>query len=62
MAWFLENWFWVLIFIAFMAMHVFGHGGHGGHGKGEHRPSRDEGGKGDADGPAEKTSSGGHQH
>ena len=31
MAWLTENWFWVLIFIAFIAMHLFGHGGHGGH-------------------------------
>ena len=31
MAWLTANWFWVLIFIAFIAMHMFGHGGHGGH-------------------------------
>ena len=31
MTWFTANWFWVLIFIAFIAMHMFGHGGHGGH-------------------------------
>ncbi len=29
MAWFAANWFWVLILIAFIAMHMFGHGGHG---------------------------------
>lgn len=32
MAWLTENWFWILTFIAFVAMHLFGHGGHGGHG------------------------------
>jgi hypothetical protein len=32
MAWLAENYFWVLIFIAFISMHLFGHGGHGGHG------------------------------
>jgi len=32
MAWIAANWFWVLIFIAFIAMHMFGHGGHGSHG------------------------------
>ena len=32
MEWFTANWFWVLIFIAFIAMHLFGHGGHGGNG------------------------------
>jgi len=31
MAWLTANWFWVLILIAFIAMHMFGHGGHGGH-------------------------------
>lgn len=25
-----ENWFWVLIGILFVGMHLFGHGGHGG--------------------------------
>ena len=32
MEWFSQNWVWVLFFVAFMAMHMFGHGGHGGHG------------------------------
>ncbi len=32
MAWLTENWFWLLVFVGFVAMHVFGHGGHGGHG------------------------------
>ncbi len=32
MEWLSQNWFWVLVFIAFFAMHLFGHGGHGGHG------------------------------
>ena len=30
MTWFTENWFWILTFIAFVAMHMLGHGGHGG--------------------------------
>ena len=30
MDWLLENWVWVLIGIAFIALHLFGHG-HGGH-------------------------------
>lgn len=33
MAWLAENWVWVLIGIAFVAMHLFGHGGHGGDGE-----------------------------
>ena len=31
MEWLTANWFWVLIFAAFIGMHLFGHGGHGGH-------------------------------
>lgn len=30
--WLVTNWFWILIVIAFIALHLFGHGGHGGHG------------------------------
>jgi len=33
MEWLAQNWYWVLIGIAFVALHMFGHGGHGGHGK-----------------------------
>ena len=54
MEWFGQNWIWVLFMVAFVAMHLFGHGSHGGHGDRE---------------PAEKTdvppASGkprGHQH
>ncbi len=32
MTWLAENWFWVLLGVAFIAMHLFGHGCHGGHG------------------------------
>lgn len=50
MAWLSENWFFVLILVVFIGMHVFGHGccgGQHGHGKddngdrgrmGGHRP------------------------
>ena len=34
MTWLAQNWIWVLFGIAFVAMHLFGHGGHGGHGEG----------------------------
>ncbi|ODT06289.1 MAG: DUF2933 domain-containing protein [Kaistia sp. SCN 65-12] len=40
MEWLSENWVWVLIGIAFVAMHMFGHGGHGGHGGGGHSGRR----------------------
>ncbi len=32
MDWLVTNWFWILIFVLFIAMHLFGHGGHGAHG------------------------------
>lgn len=46
MAWISENWFWVLTFVAFAAMHMFGHGGHGGHSGhgGKHAGGTDEAG------------------
>jgi hypothetical protein len=31
MNWISANWVWILIAVAFVAMHLFGHGGHGGH-------------------------------
>ncbi len=33
MQWLSQNWVWVFFFVAFVAMHLFGHGGHGGHGR-----------------------------
>ena len=51
MEWLTENWFWVVLGVAFIAMHLFGHGGHGG-GGGQRRSDKSE-----ARGPT-----GGHQH
>jgi hypothetical protein len=65
MAWFTANWFWALILIAFIAMHMFGHGGHGGHsghGGGNRQRSRDEREKDEAQGRVVNTTSGRHQH
>lgn len=59
MEWLLANWFWVLIFLLFIAMHVFGHGGHGGH---QHRRRKDPD---QGDGAQERimsTSSSKHRH
>lgn len=42
MEWLLLNWFWILIFILFCTMHMFGHGGHGGHGGGNRQRGKDE--------------------
>ena len=44
MEWLSENWIFVLVAVAFVAMHLFGHGGHGGHGGGQRGNTR----KGDA--------------
>ena len=62
MDWLLANWFWILIFILFVGMHLFGHGGHGGHGGGGRQRSRDQGAKDEAQGRGVNPSSGGHQH
>ncbi len=59
MQWLVTNWLWVLIGIAFIAMHLFGHGGHGG----SDRPQHDD--AGDAEGtpePSMTRRAGGHQH
>ena len=50
MEWITQNWFWLLIGIVFVGMHLFGRGCCGGHAG--HRPS----GKDDSDKPQ------GHQH
>lgn len=46
MEWLSQNWIWVVVFAAFIGMHLFGHGGHGGKGGccggGEQRPSDSE--------------------
>ena len=65
MTWLTANWFWVFIFIAFIAMHLFGHGGHGGHsghGGGDRQRSPDGREKDEAQGRVVNPSSGGHQH
>lgn len=43
MEWLQQNWFWVVVFILFVAAHLFGHGGHGGgHTDDRDRPRRRE--------------------
>ena len=34
MEWLAQNWIWVVFFVLFIGMHLFGHGGHGGRGGG----------------------------
>jgi len=45
MDWLSTNWVWVLIAIAFIAMHLFGHGGHGGRDGDADRGAGDRGGE-----------------
>lgn len=59
MEWLVANWFWVLIFVAFIALHLFGHGGHGGH---HQRHHQDRSGNGRDEGRVVDTSPGGHSH
>ena len=56
MAWLTENWVWVLFGVAFVAMHMFGHGGHGGHGGGHrgHGSHGDDGEGGSSDAEPQK--------
>ena len=62
MQWFVTNWFWVVIGVAFVWMHLGGHGGHGGHG-GQDRPQRTGGGDTRESSVRETTGTpGGHQH
>ena len=49
MTWLAENWIWVIFGVAFVAMHLFGHGGHGGHG------SHGNGRSGPTDAPTGRT-------
>lgn len=59
MTWLTENWIWVLFGLAFVAMHLFGHGGHGGHGDPKNAPTEPtEGSRPTA--PADTTGS--HHH
>lgn len=42
MSWLSQNWIWVVFFLGFVAMHMFGHGGHSGHGQHGRRRESDE--------------------
>ena len=66
MSWITENWPWVMVFVAFVSMHMFGHGGHhgqrhGGHGRGDRPRNTDNGEEADGRGAANRTSDG-RQH
>ncbi len=65
MAWLRDNGFWALIFVAFIGMHLFGHGAHGahgGHGGGNDQRLADRSDDQNAKDPAESTRSSGHHH
>jgi hypothetical protein len=61
MAWFSQNWVWVLFFVGMIAMHLFGHGGHGRHGG--RRGGHDDPEPASKDGVQRTSDQGpGHQH
>ncbi len=62
MAWLTDNWFWVVVFIVFAAMHLFGHGGHGGHGGGKGPQGTDDQGREDSLPREAGRRTSGHQH
>lgn len=57
MDWLAQNWIWVVFFVLFVGMHLFGHGGHGGHGGGGDSDQRPAGGE-----QPGKDKPQGHQH
>lgn len=64
MQWLAENWVWIVVFIVFVGMHMFGHGGHGGRGG---HGGHGGGGRDEPRRPADKDEQGkdrpqGHQH
>lgn len=61
MDWIFQNWVWMLFFVAFIAMHIFGHGGHGGHGRRSRSDRVDEGAPSEGEQVA-RTQTTGHQH
>lgn len=42
MDWALENWFWILIFVVFVSIHLFGRGGHRNHSDGHKNTNKNE--------------------
>ena len=42
MDWIVQNWVWIVVFVVFVGMHLFGHGGHGGHGGENQHPADDK--------------------
>ena len=65
MEWLTANWFWILIGVLFVGMHLFGHGGHGGHaghGGGGNQSRGNETEKEAAAGHSASSRSGGHRH
>lgn len=58
MDWFQQNWFWLLVGLLFVVMHL-GHGGHGGHGRARPRNAEDGAPSRDIEEASQKS---GHRH
>jgi hypothetical protein len=61
MDWLSQNWIWVIFGVAFVAMHMFGHGGHGGHGHG-HGGHADPSARPEGSRPIETADTGSRHH
>ncbi len=67
MDWLSQNWIWVIFGVAFVAMHMFGHGGHGGHGghadhRGHSSPNPVPGGRPEGSTPVDTANTGNRRH
>lgn len=64
MEWIIENWFWILVFVGFLALHLFGHGGHRSHsGPGGCHPGHEgEGSREGSEPQAGQPNEGSHAH
>ena len=63
MEWLTQNWFFILVLLAAIGLHAFGHGGHGGHSHSRGHGRQD--GRDDADVPRDPTggrAGAGHDH
>ena len=60
MDWLSQNWFFVLLLVAFVGMHLFGHGGHGGHSRREPPGEDRDDVRGDQPGSRRHDHHGGH--
>ena len=63
MGWLAQNWLWILVAVAFVAMHMFGHGDHGSDQSGRRDASAVPAGRPEGSSPMTPANTRGpHQH